>query len=122
MSTANTNERAIAGRTSGLCELGDSITWEATHFNIRQKLTVEITQFDKPYSFEDRMVKGAFKSMKHEHRFEEKNGFTIMTDKFEYEVPLGLVGTLFDRLILNSYMRRFLIKRNDFIKSLAEKQ
>lgn len=31
-SVANTKEEAIAGRTSGLCEPGITITWEATHF------------------------------------------------------------------------------------------
>ena len=122
LSAAKTNERAIAGRTSGLCELGDTVTWEATHFGVKQKLTVEITRFERPHSFEDRMVRGAFRSMKHEHRFEEQNGITVMSDKFEYEVPLGFLGILFDGLILNGYIRRFLIKRNDFIRSSAEKQ
>jgi hypothetical protein len=28
-SLKETNERAIAGRTSGLCEQGDTVTWEA---------------------------------------------------------------------------------------------
>ena len=51
LSAKNTNEKAIAGRTSGLCELGDTITWEAKHFGIRQKLTVEISQFDRPFDF-----------------------------------------------------------------------
>ena len=32
-STAQTNERAVAGKTSGLLELGDTVTWEATHFS-----------------------------------------------------------------------------------------
>jgi len=122
LSAAKTNERAIAGRTSGLCELGDTVTWEATHFGVKQKLTVEITRFERPHSFEDRMVRGAFRSMKHEHRFEEQNGITVMSDKFEYEVPLGFLGIVFDGLILKGYMMRFLMKRNDFIKSIAEKQ
>ncbi|CAN5239061.1 hypothetical protein BH09BAC3_BH09BAC3_24040 [soil metagenome] len=121
ISTKRTSERAIAGRTSGLCKLGDTITWEATHFGIRQKLTVEITQFNKPYVFEDRMLKGAFKSMQHVHRFEEKNDITVMTDTFQYEVPGGVLGKLFDGWILKRYMTNFLMIRNDVIKSIAEK-
>ena len=81
LSTKNTREEAIAGRMNGLCELDDTITWRATHLGIRQKLTVRITQFDRPHYFEDIMLKGAFKSMKHQHYFEEKNGITIMKDK-----------------------------------------
>jgi hypothetical protein len=33
-STAHTGERAIAGRTSGLIELGETVTWRARHFGV----------------------------------------------------------------------------------------
>jgi hypothetical protein len=42
LSTSKTKEIAVAGRTSGLCEKGDKITWEAIHFGIKQRLSVEI--------------------------------------------------------------------------------
>lgn len=122
LSTQKTMEKAIAGRITGLCELGDKITWEAKHFGIVQHLTVEITKLNRPYLFEDKMIKGAFKKMKHEHRFEEKNGKTIMTDRFEYEVPFGIFGQLFDRIILKNYMEKFLTTRNQVLKTIAEKQ
>lgn len=120
LSTKQTNEIAIAGRTSGLCELGDTITWEATHFGIKQQLSVEITKFNRPYFFEDKMLKGAFKSMQHEHHFQEKDGKTIMTDKFQYEVPYSIVGKFFNSIILKRYMIAFLRNRNQFIKSVVE--
>ncbi|MBQ02144.1 MAG: hypothetical protein CL477_15860 [Acidobacteria bacterium] len=47
-STAQTYERAVEGRTSGLIELGERVTWEATHFWRRQRLTSEITEFERP--------------------------------------------------------------------------
>ena len=72
LSTSKTNEKAIDGRTSGLIVLDDFITWEATHFGVRQQLTSKITQFEKPFHFRDEQVKGAFKSMVHNHYFEEK--------------------------------------------------
>ena len=34
ISTAKTNERAIDGRTMGLINLNEFVTWEATHFGI----------------------------------------------------------------------------------------
>jgi ligand-binding SRPBCC domain-containing protein len=121
LSAKDTNEKAISGRTSGLCELGDTVTWEAKHFGIRQNLTVEITQFNRPFFFEDRMLKGAFKSMRHEHHFQEQNGVTIMSDRFEYSVPYGIVGKLFDRVVLRKHMIRFLSTRNQVLKEIAEK-
>lgn len=120
-SASKTKERVVAGRTSGLFELNDTVTWEARHFGITQKLTVKITKIEAPAFFEDTMLKGAFKSMVHGHYFENENGQTKMTDVFEYEVPVGFIGRLFDRLVLKKYMTKFLIKRNALIKEEAEK-
>ncbi len=120
ISTKKTKEKAVAGKTSGLCDLNDEITWEATHFGIRQRLTVRITKLNKPYFFEDTMLKGAFKSMRHEHHFKENDGYTMMDDIFMYEVPFGFVGKVFDKLILKNYMIRFLKVRNNSIKAFAE--
>ena len=33
-SMAHTNERAVAGRTTGLIGLGETVTWRARHFGI----------------------------------------------------------------------------------------
>lgn len=85
LSTAQTNEKAIAGRTSGLMEHGETVTWEATHFGIRQKLSSKITEYHFPYHFTDEMIAGIFKSFKHEHIFEydTQSGLTLMTDIFD---------------------------------------
>lgn len=37
--TTKTKERAVGGKTEGLLEAGDSITWEAVHFGTKQRLT-----------------------------------------------------------------------------------
>jgi hypothetical protein len=55
-SFSHTNEKAIAGKTSGLIGLGKSVTWEATHFGIRQRLTSIITICEPPYRFSDQML------------------------------------------------------------------
>ena len=119
-STGKTNERAVAGRTSGLIEKGETVTWEATHFGIRQQLTTHIPEMKVPHYFSDEMVKGAFKSLYHQHYFETNDGQTVMTDVFKYETPFGIFGRLFDILVLKSYMTRFLKQRNAMIKSEAE--
>lgn len=120
-SAIGTSEKVIAGRMTGSFEAGDIVTWEARHLGIRQRLTVEISRMIEPTFFEDKMLKGAFKSMRHEHHFAEENGFTIMTDLFQYETPFGILGALFDKLYLESYMRRFLQKRNLHLKQVLER-
>lgn len=120
LSAAYTSEKAVAGRTNGLIELGEAVTWEAVHFGIKQRLTVTITQLEFPNLFVDEMVSGAFKTMKHIHRFTPTEQGTLMTDEFSYSTPLGVLGRLFDVLILKRYMTAFLQKRNVLLKQLAE--
>lgn len=119
-SMAQTGEKAIAGRTTGLCEQGDMVTWEATHFRVRQRLTVKITRMQPPSYFEDHMVKGAFKSFRHQHFFENVEDGTLMSDVFEYTSPMGVLGRLADVLFLERYMKRLLQARNQLIKKYAE--
>jgi ligand-binding SRPBCC domain-containing protein len=115
-STAQTREVVISHKKHGLCELGEFITWEGKHFGIRQRFTSEITKMESPYFFEDKMQKGAFKSFRHEHFFQENTNQIIMTDHLFYEVPLGVLGKIFDGLILRKYLIDLLQKRNETIK------
>ncbi|GKU78413.1 SRPBCC family protein [Paenibacillus sp. L3-i20] len=116
----HTNERAIAGVTKGMIGEGETVTFQATHFLIRQKLTSKITEYNRPFFFVDEMMKGAFKNLRHEHMFEEFNGKTLMKDKLVFEAPFGIIGWLTERLILKRYMRKFLEHRNQQLKELAE--
>ncbi|MBA4056722.1 MAG: cell division protein [Marivirga sp.] len=120
ISTKDSRERAIAGRTSGLMALGETVTWEARHFFIYQTLTTKITSYHHPYHFKDVMVQGAFENMEHDHLFKSENGTTIMTDIFVYNVPYGILGSIFDLCVLKRYMAALLRHRNAVIKNVAE--
>ena len=120
ISTNQTKEEAIGGVTSGLIENGQYVTWRARHFGVYQKLTSKITEFKKPDYYIDEMLKGAFKSFKHEHHFIDKEGQTLMIDVFEYKSPFGLAGIIADKLFLINYMRKLLKTRNETIKDFAE--
>ena len=120
ISTKQTHEKVIAGRPSGLIELGESVTWRAKHFGFFQELTSKITAFEMPHTFTDEMVSGAFKSFKHIHKFEPMNNGTNMIDIFSFVSPLGILGKLADYLFLKGYMENLLINRNFVIKKYAE--
>ena len=119
-STAASAEKVVAGVTSGRMELGDEVTWEATHFGVRQPLSSRITAFDRPNRFVDEMVRGAFARFRHTHDFMRQNAGTLMVDVFDYTSPLGVVGRLADFLFLRRYMTRLLQRRNAYLKSAAE--
>ena len=119
-STRETGERAIDGITTGLIGLDQTVTWKARHFGIWQTLTSKITQFDRPNSFQDCMVKGAFRYFTHDHIFTFSDNVTIVTDRFEFASPYGFLGNIMDALIMKRYLKRLLIIRNYVIKETAE--
>lgn len=116
----HTNEKAISGRTNGLIELNETVTWEAKHFGVVQQLTSRITQFEAPIHFRDEQEKGIFKYLIHDHFFELKSNEVIMIDQFNYEAPLGFLGRIAEQLFLNQYLNNLLKERNNCIKQYAE--
>jgi ligand-binding SRPBCC domain-containing protein len=118
--TLKTKERAVGGVTKGLLEEGDSVTWEAVHFGIKQRLTSRVIFMEKPHSFVDVMVKGAFKSFIHIHQFVNEEEGTTMIDHFQYKSRFGPIGVLIDKLFLEKYMKRFIAMRATELKKIAE--
>lgn len=109
--TASGRERVVSVGVSlplRALSLGDEVTFEATHFGVRQRLTARITLLEPPTAFEDTMVRGAFRRLWHRHEFHVEPSGTRMVDRMEFASPLG---ALFDRWILGPYLRRFLVRR-----------
>jgi ligand-binding SRPBCC domain-containing protein len=116
----DTGERAIAGRTSGLIGLGESVTWEARHLGVRQRFTSKVTALNRPDYFRDEMTRGAFRAFTHDHKFESRGSGTVMIDEVGFRSPLGPLGWLVDRLFMAGYLRRLLYGRAEAIKGEAE--
>jgi ligand-binding SRPBCC domain-containing protein len=119
-SVAHTNERAVAGRTSGLIGMDEEVTWRARHFGITQHFTSRITEFAPPRHFQDAMQRGAFQSFVHDHTFDFQGGRTRMVDVLSFSAPLGILGRLAEVLVLRRYLRRLLELRAAAIKGAAE--
>jgi len=85
-----------------------------------QELTSKIVGYEFPTYFADIQLKGAFKSFKHEHFFEETKEGSVLKDVFDYTSPLWILGKLADTLFLKKYMTHFLTERNTVIKEYAE--
>jgi ligand-binding SRPBCC domain-containing protein len=112
---------ALEGATSGLLNLGDTVTWRARHFLVRQHLTSKITAFDAPTYFQDTMLRGAFRSMQHDHHFRVlRDGRCEMRDAFRFAAPLPPLGRIAEALVLRRYMQALLHERNAVIREIAE--
>jgi len=44
----------------------------------------------------------------------------LMRDRLEFQSPMGILGRSADCLFLTSYRRRFLVRRNEALRQLAE--
>jgi len=112
---------ALAGVTTGLIGMAQRVTWRAKHLGVWQNLTSEITAMDPPAYFQDTMVQGAFRFMKHDHFFQPLSaGQTEMKDVFCFAAPLPILGPLAEIVFLRRYMRGLLHERNAVLKQIAE--
>ncbi|RZS99914.1 SRPBCC family protein [Aquimarina brevivitae] len=116
---SKTNEKVIAGRSTGLIELGETVTWKGKHFVLYLTHQSLITQYDFPKSFTDEMVSGHFNYFKHQHLFDTDHTYTYMTDILSYQVPYGKIGSLIDFLWIKKHLTQFLLHRNTLLKERA---
>ena len=119
-SVGHTHERPIAGVTTGVMRLGDTVTWEAVHFGIKQHLTSKITAYERPKYFIDEMIQGVFHELKHHHAFVPQPSGTLMIDTFTFRAPLGILGRVAEALVLTRYMQALLVTRNRYLQQVAE--
>ncbi len=114
---------AMAGVTSGLIGMGQQVTWSAKHLGVRQRLTSEITAMERPDYFQDTMIQGAFRFMRHDHVFRSLlSAQTEMKDVFTFAAPLPVLGRIAEIAVLRRYMLALLRERNAAIKKIAESE
>lgn len=120
-SLEHTSERAVAGTTTGLIGPDESVTWQAKHFGVTQRLTSRITAFTTPHYFQDTMTAGTFKRFAHDHFFDATPDGTTVRDVIAFASPLGPLGWLVDRLFMARYLRRLITARGQAIRCEAER-
>jgi ligand-binding SRPBCC domain-containing protein len=121
-SSAFTNERVVPpGRTSGLLELGDIVTFEGVHFFMRQRFTVKIVEMNRPHRYVDEVVKSAFRFMRHEHDFAPDGDATLMTDTIEWRSPFGILGAIADALFVKRHLLTFVTEKQKRLGARASR-
>jgi len=121
LQSAFTGERVVEpGRTSGLLELDDLLTFEGRHLGVRQRVTVRITEMQPPRRFVDEGVRGALRELHHVHEFLRDGDATVMRDVITWRSPLGFLGRIADTLFVTRHMRWFVSKKQQHLKQMAE--
>ena len=120
-STAQTREVAIAGVTHGIIGPGETVTWRGRHFGFMLTHQSLISEYQPPHHFQDRMLRGMFKSFVHDHYCDATaNGHTLMRDELRFAAPLGPLGWLAETLVLRRHLICVLEQRNATIRAIAE--
>lgn len=89
---------------------------------LRYRWVARITEFEWNRYFADVQDHGPFKSWHHRHEFasaaRESVGGTLVRDVIEYEVGLGLAGTLANALFVHRQMKRTFAQRQQTLPHL----
>ena len=74
---------------------------------VTQRWRVRIERVEAPVAVVDVALSGPFAAWRHEHLFAVAgDGRTLLTDHVTYELPLGALGRLVDRIVV----RRVLVR------------
>ena len=113
--------RAIHGVTAGQIGSGQRVTWQTRQFGFTVRHTSEITGYQSPTYFQDRMIAGLFKSYVHDHYFRVINPRqTEMRDHLRFSMPAIMLGRLTELLLITKRLESLLSQRNALIKERAE--
>jgi len=108
-SASFSKERAVPpGRTSGLLNAGDTVTFEGRHFGIRMRYSVTITAMERPFRYVDEALHPAFRHLEHVHEFEARENATLMRDTLFYDSGFGAIAGWF--------LRRFVVKKQSQLR------
>jgi ligand-binding SRPBCC domain-containing protein len=89
---------------------------------LRRRWVARITEFEWNRYFADVQDEGPFESWHHRHEFEsavrEGVGGTLMRDVIEYEIGLGLAGTVANTLFVRRQMENTFAQRQHILPRL----
>ena len=111
-SMSASGERIVAGRDGGLIGAGEFVAWRARHLGLPFTLMSRITTFEPAVMFIDEEIAGPFRRLRHVHRFVDHDAGSLMIDDITFEAPLGLLGRLVERFVLERYLRDLIETRN----------
>lgn len=84
--------------------------------NIPMTWVTEITQAQAPDFFIDNQKSGPYTFWHHQHFFREVEGGVEIIDIVNYKVPLGILGRMIEKLVVNHKVRHIFNYRSEVLK------
>jgi ligand-binding SRPBCC domain-containing protein len=93
---------------------GDSIKLKIKIAGISFLWESAIVEYKENEYFMDRMIRGPFKKWEHKHYFRNSGGGTEMTDIVDYDLPLGILGYITNKLFVKKMVEDIFTFRNNY--------
>jgi ligand-binding SRPBCC domain-containing protein len=91
----------VVSATADVVKQGTRIRYAIRWLGLPMRWESLIASYDKNSEFADQMLKGPYKSWYHTHQFRQVPGGVEMSDRVEYELPLGWLGSIAHSLIVS---------------------
>jgi ligand-binding SRPBCC domain-containing protein len=99
-------------------EAGARIEYALSLFGVPVYWRTLISVWEPPHRFVDEQASGPFAHWRHEHTFEERDGAVIVTDRVEYQEPLGWLGLVAHHVFVERLLHRVFDFRSQVIRRL----
>ncbi len=97
---------------------GTQIDYKLRLHGIRLRWTSEIVEWEPPHGFVGLQLRGPYKLWRHEHRFQSREGGTLITDTVILSLPFGPLGALAYKLKVGSEVQQIFAFREAKIREL----
>jgi ligand-binding SRPBCC domain-containing protein len=84
---------------------GQFIEYEIGLGGVPMKWLTEISEWQPPDRFVDEQLRGPYRYWHHTHEFTEADGGTLMSDRVDYELPLGPLGLVAHALVVQRLLQ-----------------
>jgi ligand-binding SRPBCC domain-containing protein len=103
---------------------GKMIELYVTQFTLfKTKWEVEVSEYHRPFCITDTAHKSPFKRFRHQRDIKPINDSSCeLTDTFEYELPLGVIGKIGDALMMKRFVEKMFRERHIKTKQVLEQQ
>ena len=97
---------------------GTLINYSLRVHGIPLRWTSEIVEWEPPHRFIDLQLRGPYKLWRHEHRFQARDGGTLISDTISLALPLGVLGRFAYKIKVRSDVQEIFAFREKKIRAL----
>ena len=93
--------------TAGNIEMrkGALIDYTIRWLGLPMKWRTLIAEYQPPRLFIDEQVQGPYRYWRHRHDFTEAEGVSVIRDRVEYELPLGIMGRMAHAFVVERQLK-----------------